>query len=122
MTHPPERRDDDAWIEQMLDDLAQEPIADVPDALMARVLADSEALRPAPGGASVRAPWWRQIVEALGGWSAVGGLSVAGVTGFVIGIGGYEPAAFDQMWSADYDTYYESQEAFSAFGWDMEDG
>ena len=120
MTHPPKGPDDEAWINQMLDDLAQAPIEEAPDALMSRVLADAGAMLPAPGG--VRVSWWRQFVEGLGGWSAVGGLAAAAATGFVIGIGGIEPATFDDFLSADYDAYYESQDVFSAFGWDLEDG
>lgn len=126
MTHPPERPEDDAWIDQMLDDLAQAPVDDVPGALMARVLADANAMLPAPGGAvrpvRVRAPWWREVVEALGGWSTVGGLAVATATGFVIGIGGIEFVYFDDFLTANYDTYYQSQDAVSVFGWDMEEG
>ncbi|MEP1961975.1 hypothetical protein [Tateyamaria sp.] len=122
MTHPPERPKDDAWIDQMLGDLAQDPVGEVPEALMARVLADADAMLPAPGGAVAPIPWWRQIVDGIGGWNAVGGLAVAAATGFVIGIGGIEAVHFADFLSVNYDTYYEGQDAVSVFGWDIEEG
>ena len=123
MTQPPNKRpEEDAWLDQMLDDLARAPMPDVPDGLMARVLQDADAMLPAPGGAISRAPWWRPIVEALGGWRAVGGLVAAAATGFVVGIGGLDSVGADALWMMDYEAYYESQDAFDAFGWDLEEG
>ena len=119
MTRPTDRRDDAAWLDEMLDEMAGSDVpAPAPD-LMARVLADAVAQMPPPGGAPASAPLWRQIVRGLGGWSAVGGLVAAAATGFVVGLGGLETVGADALWS---DTYYDSSTALDAFGWDYEEG
>ncbi len=122
MTRPPERHDDDAWLDQMLEDVANTPMPDASDALLSRVMADAQAQLPPPGGVVTRAPWWRQIVAGLGGWSAVGGLVAAAATGFVVGLGGLDNVGLDTLWPDSYDIYYDSQDAFSAYGWDLEEG
>lgn len=123
MTNAPERPDEgDAWIDAMLDDLARTPVPDTPDRLMARVLADAQEMLPAPGGAVVRAPWWRQIVEGIGGWTAVGGLVAAAATGFAVGLGGLDTMGVTTPWPVSYETYYDSSGEVDAFGWDMEEG
>lgn len=122
MAQPPERDDDDAMIMRMLDELARTPAPDAPDDLLARVLADGDALLPAPGGVEAPAPWWRQMVDALGGWSAASGVVAAAATGFVIGLVGIDAVDIDAMWSAVDVGYYEAQDPFAAFGWDLEEG
>lgn len=128
MAQPPERDDDDAMIIRMLDELARAPVPDAPDELLARVLADADALLPAsdlmqvPAQTTAPAPWWRQIVDALGGWSAASGVVAAAATGFVIGLGGIDAVDIDAMWSAVDVSYDEAQDPFAAFGWDLEEG
>lgn len=128
MAQPPERDDDDAMIMRMLDELARAPAPDAPDDLLARVLADGDALLPAsdlmqaPARTVSPAPWWRQIVDALGGWSAASGVVAAAATGFVIGLGGIDAVDIDAMWSRVDVSYYEVQDPFGAFGWDLEEG
>lgn len=73
--------------DQMLEDIFAlgRDTAPVPsDALMARILGDAAAahtVAPAP-----KRSLWAGVLDMLGGWPAVGGLAVAGVTGVWFGI------------------------------------
>ncbi|MEO0402864.1 MAG: hypothetical protein AAF214_10855 [Pseudomonadota bacterium] len=113
-----------AVMDQMLDDLAHAPVPDVPDAVMARVMEDAMAMLPPPGGvvAPVAVPWWRDMLQAIGGWTAVGGLVAAAATGFVVGVGGLDTVSGDAIWSLGTGTYYDGSGALDAFGWDFEEG
>ncbi|MGR3503316.1 dihydroorotate dehydrogenase [Pseudaestuariivita sp.] len=82
-----------------LDDLfaerreAEEPAS--PD-LLARVLEDAYAAQPLAGPPEIevaQAPWWRQVLDAVGGWPAAAGLVTAGLGG--LWIGWAQPAALD---------------------------
>jgi hypothetical protein len=121
---PPDKRPegDDAWIDRMLDDLGQTEVPEVSADLMARVLGDAEAMLPAPGGVVAPTPLWRQIVQGLGGWTAVGGLVAAAATGFVVGLGGVEAMGLGDYWSLDASASYDSLSALDAYGWDFEEG
>ncbi|WP_428928449.1 hypothetical protein [Marinibacterium sp. SX1] len=75
--------------------------ARLPDGLMARVMADAarvqagwqdSALREA---SVVRVPGWRQVLMALGGMPALGGLMAACAAG--IWLGAAPPQAFDPL-------------------------
>ena len=121
MTHDP-KTDPDDWLDTLLDDVARAPVPDAPPALMARVLADAEALLPAPGGVQAQAPFWQTVIDGLGGWGALGGLAVAGVTGLAIGLGAFDIASIDTLWSVGFFDGYDSQTGLSAFGWDYEEG
>ena len=62
----------------------------VPDALMARVLADAAAEitargAPVPPRGAVRESLWSQLVAALGGRGALAGMAAAGLAGVWIG-------------------------------------
>ncbi len=67
--------------------------------LMARVLADAAAVQAATparaaAAAAGRAPvarrgWFAELVTGLGGWSAVSGITAAGIVG--LGVGLYSP-------------------------------
>ena len=123
MTQTPKQpRDDAAWIDGLLDDMARTSLPDAPDDLMARVLADGRALLPPPGGYTAPAPWWRQIVDGIGGWAAVGGLVAAAATGFAVGLGGLDGVGLSPSWSSGYETYYDSLGTLDAYGWDLEEG
>ena len=60
--------------------------------LMARVLADAdraqEDLLRRPVSAPMRS-WWTSSLAAIGGWSAVSGITAAGVMGLAVGL--YSP-------------------------------
>jgi len=122
MTNSPPPRKDDDWIDSVLDDLARADLPDASDDLMARVMGDAQAMLPPPGGRVTQAPWWRQVVDGIGGWAAVGGLAAAAATGFVVGLGGLETVGVTTPWSVSYETYYDSPGTLDAFGWDMEEG
>ncbi|WP_223420731.1 hypothetical protein [Tateyamaria pelophila] len=121
MRHESKNESED-WLDQMLDDVARIPVPDAPPELMARVLADAEHLLPQPGGVPVQMPLWRQVVGGLGGWGALGGLAVAGVTGLAIGLGAFDAAGIDALWSIAPLDEYDSQASLTAFGWDYEEG
>ncbi len=78
--------------------------ADAPgDALMARVLADAQAVQEdqvRPVAAPVpRAGWLARFADALGGWGAVGGVTAAGLMGLSIGL--YSPTAVTDLVGAE---------------------
>ncbi|WP_299724643.1 hypothetical protein [uncultured Tateyamaria sp.] len=122
MTQPPKQPDEAEWIDGLLDELAGTPLPDTPDDLMARVLGDGQALMPPPGGPRAPVPWWRQVVEGIGGWTAVGGLVAAAATGFVVGLGGLDDMGLSTPWVLGEEAYYDSLGTLDAFGWDMEEG
>ena len=76
----------------MLDDLFAQARADTPgpsDDLMARVLADADAVQDgfaAPIPAPEQKGLWARMVETVGGWPAVSGLAAATVAGVWIGV------------------------------------
>jgi|GEM_PF-505634 hypothetical protein len=88
---------------------------DPSDDLKARVLADAASVqaglahaaqsRPVSGGSAGTVDgggWFAGLVDAMGGWPAVSGVTLAGVTGLVLGF--YAPDMIDtlsggQIWS-----------------------
>lgn len=121
MTHEPKRAPDD-WLDDLLDDVAKAPEPDASPQLMARILADAEHVMPPPGGVPATDPLWHQIVRALGGWGALGGLAVAGITGLAIGLGAFDAVGMDAVWSTELFDTYDSETGLSAFGWYYEEG
>lgn len=82
-------QDEDAMIDALLDDVAQAPVAPIDPGFMARLLDDADRFLPPPGvrTADIPArPGWRDLLVALGGWPAIGGLAAAGMAGLWIGI------------------------------------
>lgn len=75
-----------------LDDAFQASLdaAPQPDAgLMARVLADAEAVQrgfTAPAPRPVQAGIWQDLMAVLGGWRAMAGLATAAVAGVWLGV------------------------------------
>ncbi|MBY5932028.1 hypothetical protein KUV51_03365 [Tateyamaria omphalii] len=122
MTRGSETPDPDKIIEQMLDDLAAEPMPDPSDDLMKRVLADAAAHLPPPGGAPAAVPWWRELVQGIGGWGAIGGLVAATVAGFAIGLGALDATGVDAVWTLGYGENYGTELGLDAFGWALEEG
>jgi hypothetical protein len=59
--------------------------------LVARVAADAKAVQaqPAPKSAVPRQSWWAAAIAGIGGWSAVSGITAAGVMGLAVGL--YSP-------------------------------
>lgn len=85
MTHEPEKDGLDALFAQARED------GPGPD-LMARVVADAASVQAevaesaAPGMAGPRGTWLAGMLGALGGWSAVSGITAAGVMGLAVGL------------------------------------
>lgn len=80
--------DDDRFLDGYFDDAKKSSPA-IPDALMARIVADAaaETDRRAQMRARVEpVSVWRQIWQAVGGWPAIAGLSAATLTGVWIGL------------------------------------
>ena len=67
---------------------------DVPSDLMARVLIDADFLQPQVTASEPIGPW-AALLDMIGGWPAVGGLAMAGVTGLWIGVA--PPTGFDSL-------------------------
>ncbi len=108
----------DALFEAAAKDAAQTPSAD----LMARVLADAEAMQPTPA-ALVPGPLPRRgmlagIVSALGGWPSLGGLAAATMAGLWIGFSATPDALPDGLaalvegGSTEYLAYLDTSYAY----------
>lgn len=72
--------------------------------LMARVLADAETVQAErtvvqPAANPPRESWLAGLLGALGGWSAVSGITAAGVMGLAVGL--YSPSAVAGLLDAD---------------------
>lgn len=116
------RQDDKSdWLEAALGDLRDaEPIS---DAFMAQLTADALAAQPFAPPEAQPLPFWRQVVDVLGGWGGLGGLAAATCAGLAIGLTTPESveAAMQSVltWSAS-DTSSDFDPV--AFGWDLEEG
>ena len=92
MTTEPTRHDpSDALLDALFGQAQAAKLHPVPDALMARVLADADAAMPrAPAPALALAPrpagWLTVLVTYLGGRGAVAGMVSAGLAGVWIGL------------------------------------
>ena len=121
MTTEPTRQDTpDATLDALFAAARAAP-APVPDALMARVLADAaaempRAAVPAPAVRVVPAPGWiAALTGFLGGRSAVAGLAAAGLAGVWIGFAQPVALPFDtglsagtvELYPADLDLWSE---------------
>ena len=86
--------------------------------LMARVLADANALQPqaAPLASVVKRPGW---LSALGGWPALAGLATATVAGVVIGV--TDPTSVGDIAFYSFDDAYDFS-TFGGFELGLEDG
>ncbi len=92
----------------------------VPDALMARVLADAEAMQPVSAAGR-----WRSWLAALGGLPALGGLVTATCVGFWLGFA--PPASLPDLAGEMLGVDLVLDEEFdvpglSGFGWDIGEG
>lgn len=101
-------RADDADLDQMLAAMGREA-APVPDALMARVLADAASVQaaqtpvlPVRAAASGRIGWWQRVTGALGGGGVLAGLGTVAVAGVVLGF--VQPAPFADVTAAVWGT------------------
>ncbi len=96
----------------------------VPDALMARVMADARKLQPRRKTAG-----WRSWLSAIGGMPALSGLVTATCVGFWLGVAPPEglPDLAGQVLGQQIITELDSSDIdiatdLSGFGWDIEEG
>lgn len=112
-------REDDQELEALFSQTRATP-PKVPDALMARVLADAMAEQPAAKGTG-----WRQWLAGLGGLPALGGLVTATCVGFWLGVAPPEglPDVAGVVMGADLISEDDlGSPSISGFGWDLEEG
>lgn len=110
---------DDIQIEALFEDARAHPPA-VPDALMARILADATSAQPPATS------WrWRNWFAAFGGLPALGGLVTATCVGFWMGVA--PPDLLPDLAGAvmgvetTQDTDFEGL-GISGYGWDIGEG
>lgn len=92
----------------------------LPEGLMARVLADAEAVRPRAGG-----PALRRLLAAIGGLPALGGLITATCVGFWIGAAaplGLPDLGAEVFGQQDVAEEVLQDSFLTAFGWDNGEG
>lgn len=107
----------DTELESLFEAARRAPPA-VPEALMARVIADAQTLQPA-------VPLWVGLTEALGGLPGLGGLVTAACVGVWLGVSppSYVPdlagqvLGFETVWEDELDAL-----GVTSFGWDIEEG
>ena len=93
----------------------------VPEALMARVMADAEAARPRPADAGLIRGWF----AALGGLPGLGGLITATCVGFWLGLA--PPDGLPDLAAGLLGSTAELEQLLGApgetgFGWDIGEG
>jgi hypothetical protein len=113
-----ENKRDDGSLDALLQEAAVE--RSLPPGLMARVLADAQALQPA---LTPRQRPFAALIEVLGGWPGVGGLAAASCAGFWIGISppAGVPDAGDLIFGAAAPAALEEID-LAGFGWAIEEG
>jgi hypothetical protein len=116
MTDKDHRADD---ILEGLFEQARATPPEVPDALMARVLADAQAVQP-----TAQSSRWRDWLAVFGGLPALGGLVTATCVGFWIGLA--PPAGLPDLGAAVFGVQSASDDGFESiamtgFGWDIEE-
>lgn len=82
-------------LDRLLAEVAARPDPVPGAALMARIMADAEAPGIALDVAAAPRLGWRNWLATLGGWPALGGMAMAGITGLWLGVA--PPAAVDQL-------------------------
>lgn len=119
------KQDNDAETEALeaLLDAARAHPPEVPEALMARVLADADGLQPNGDARQVARPSVRErLADLLGGWQGMGGLVAAACAG--VWIGWSPPDALPDAGALILG--YESAEVMgttaelTSFGWDLD--
>lgn len=118
------RQDNDAALEALFEaDRAAPP--KVPDALMARVMADATAQQPGPQS-RVRTSLLARMFDAFGGAPAMGGLVTATCVGFWLGLAPPDgvPDLAAVIMGVEQDVFLAELDGDTAigFGWDLEEG
>lgn len=123
MTMTDDNKMTDAALEAMFEGARAAPPV-VPEALMARVMADAGAMQPV-----AQRSVWREWFSTLGGLSGMGGLITASCLGFWIGVAPPQglpdlagsvfgvPSLLDSELDDEFDG-----DMLTAYGWDIEEG
>ncbi|MGC3939455.1 hypothetical protein ACOTTU_16745 [Roseobacter sp. EG26] len=120
----PHDDDDMTQVDRLLK-AARDGEPDLPSGLMARVLADADAIQSQPARPPMPArPLWARLSEALGGWQGMGGLVAATCAGVWIGFS--PPASVPDAGALilGYEAGVEesSTAELTSFGWDLDEG
>jgi len=111
---------DDLALESLFDAARADP-PQVPEALMARVIADAQTFQP--NIARTRWQGWQGWLRAIGGLPALGGLVTATCVGFWLGVAPPEglPDLAGQVLGQQDSTALETATGLTGFGWDIEE-
>lgn len=117
-------RTDDMTVLEPYFDAARQQVPALDDALMARIMADAEAVS-ATHEAAVATPgpgWISRILQGIGGWPAVSGMVTATVLGLAVGI---NPPSMLEGLASGYlvgtsDPYLV--DPYQGFGFDLSEG
>lgn len=116
----PGKDTDDRMLESLFDAARADP-PHVPDALLARVIADAQTFQPE----IARTGWhaWRGRLRAIGGLPALGGLVTATCVGFWLGVAPPEglPDLAGLVLGQQESTVLETATDLTGFGWDIEE-
>lgn len=113
-----------AALDALLAKAADAP-AKVPDALIARVLADAERVQPAPSKpAHKKVHFGQRLSEIFGGWQGLGGMVAATCAGVWIGLSPPDAMPDAGALLLGYETadITTTTAELTSFGWDAEEG
>jgi hypothetical protein len=116
-----EKHQDDALLEALFAEAAGDGKPEVPADLMARILADAEAMQPTAAALAARPArqgLFSQFMQAIGGWPSLAGLATATVAGVWIGFSAYGtivPSSVADLIEGDSQTYLAYVDASYAF-------
>ncbi|MDW3225560.1 MAG: hypothetical protein R8G34_22150 [Paracoccaceae bacterium] len=105
--------------------VARDDPAKVPDALVTRVLADSEKVQPAPRAhGQKKSHLMTRLKNLVGGWQGLGGLAAATCAGVWIGLSPPEamPDAGALLLGYEVAEFTSTTAELTSFGWDAEEG
>ena len=122
-TTPPEHPQGEDWLDQELAAMRDDVLPS--DAFLARLTQDALAAQPVPGiTTATPVPFWRQLLDALGGWGGCGGLVAATCVGLAVGLGGVDlvDSTYDSVMGLGTPGEDNLGSGVSGFGWDFDEG
>lgn len=119
-----QRDDEFATVDALLAQARNSP-PQVPDALMARVLADAQAAQPEIIRSMPETQdLWARFCEVFGGWQGMGGMVAATCAGVWIGLSPPEtlPDAGVLLFGYETTDVSATTAELTSFGWDLDEG
>lgn len=116
-----EKHQDDALLEALFAEAAGDGKPEVSSDLLARVMADAEAMQPAAMALAARPArqgLLSQFMQAIGGWPSLAGLATATVAGIWVGFSAYGtilPTSVADLIEGDSQSYLAYVDASYAF-------